>query len=198
MLNNYSFLDKRIIRTKSLLKHALLKLLTHKEIDSITVIDIVKEAGISRVSFYNHYDNKEDLVNEIMDDIVYDFVKAYREPSQKVNDFKINDLSLSSVTVFDHVYRNSLFYSSVVNSKLIITFTDKLIHAIRELWLTDYKLLNSDIDNQLYTVHSIYAIIGLIIEWVKDDYKYSPKYMSQQLISILHMSPNQGIQKVSK
>lgn len=197
MLSNYTFLDKRVIRTKYNLKHSLLKLLESKEIDNITVSDIVKVSGTSRVSFYNHYNNKEDLLNETIDEVVYDFVKAYRKPSQSVNHFKIKDLTLSSVKIFDHVYSNSLFYSTIINSKLILTFTDKLVHAIKELWITDYNLLNSNIDNQLYTVHNIYAIMGLIIEWVKEDYKYSPQYMSQQLISILHMSPHQGIQQAS-
>ena len=197
MLNKYVFLDKRIIKTQSSIKYALLNLLIHKELSHITVSDIVKAAGISRVSFYNHYDNKEDLINETMDEIVEDFVNAYRGASQNLHNFKINDLNLSSVKVFDHVYRNSLFYTAVVNSNLIIKFTEKLIVAIKALWVTEYKLLNSNIDNQLYTVHNIYAIIGLIIEWVKEDYKYSPKYMAQQLISILHMSPNQSIQKAS-
>lgn len=197
MLSNYAFLDLRIVKSKVIIKESLLKLLLLKEIENITVSDIVLEAQISRVTFYNHYDNKNDLIEELINDIVYDFIKSYTEASQTGEGFRINELSLSSVKMFDHVYNNKLFYSAIIDSNLIITYTSTLISTVKEVWENDYKLLSSNIDNKLYIVHSIYGIIGLIVEWIQEDFKYSPEYMTQQLFEIKNMTPSQSIQKVN-
>ena len=44
--------DKRIRRTKKLLRQALTRLMQQKDFQSITVTDVVREADINRGSFY--------------------------------------------------------------------------------------------------------------------------------------------------
>ena len=47
--------DKRIRRTKKLLRQALTRLMQQKDFQSITVTDVVREADINRGTFYAHY-----------------------------------------------------------------------------------------------------------------------------------------------
>ena len=47
--------DKRIRRTKKLLRQALTRLMQQKDFKSITVTDVVREADINRGTFYAHY-----------------------------------------------------------------------------------------------------------------------------------------------
>ena len=47
--------DKRIRRTKKLLRQALTRLMQQKDFQSITVTDVVREANINRGTFYAHY-----------------------------------------------------------------------------------------------------------------------------------------------
>ena len=42
--------------------NALLSLMEEQEYDSITVTDIVKRAGTSRVTYYRHFNSKEDVI----------------------------------------------------------------------------------------------------------------------------------------
>jgi AcrR family transcriptional regulator len=51
----------RTARTRSALGRALTDLMTERAFDSITVQDVLDRAGISRSTFYVHYDGKEDL-----------------------------------------------------------------------------------------------------------------------------------------
>ena len=44
--------DKRIRRTKKLLRQALTRLMQQKDFQSITVTDVVREADINRGTFY--------------------------------------------------------------------------------------------------------------------------------------------------
>lgn len=57
-------MDQRIIKTKRALCNALGRLLQEKEFDRISVSDIVREAGITRKTFYNHYQDKIEMVQD--------------------------------------------------------------------------------------------------------------------------------------
>ena len=57
--------DKRIRRTKKLLRQALTRLMQQKDFQSITVTDVVREADINRGTFYAHYRDVYDLREKI-------------------------------------------------------------------------------------------------------------------------------------
>lgn len=65
--------DKRIRRTKKLLRQALTRLMKEKEFGSITVTDVVREADINRGTFYAHYRDVYDLRERIEADMIADF-----------------------------------------------------------------------------------------------------------------------------
>jgi AcrR family transcriptional regulator len=54
--------DPRIRRTRQLLQQALEKLLEIKEFDKISVQDIADLATVNRATFYDHYDDKSELL----------------------------------------------------------------------------------------------------------------------------------------
>ena len=54
--------DRRVQRTKQLLREALLCLIGEKGFEALTVQDIIDRANVGRATFYAHFDNKEDLL----------------------------------------------------------------------------------------------------------------------------------------
>ena len=65
--------DKRIRRTKKLLRQALTRLMQQKDFPSITVTDVVREADINRGTFYAHYRDVYDLRDKIEAEMIGDF-----------------------------------------------------------------------------------------------------------------------------
>ena len=57
--------DKRVIKTKRDLRNALAALLKKNSYSKITVCDICEESQINRMTFYKHYMDKSDLLNDI-------------------------------------------------------------------------------------------------------------------------------------
>jgi len=66
--------DRRIRKTQTALKDAVLALASERDLDEITVQDIVDRADVSRATFYSHYKSKEDLVTEALDSLFDTFV----------------------------------------------------------------------------------------------------------------------------
>lgn len=57
--------DKRVVRTKKAIKGALFRLLQTKDISDITISELTAEAGVNRRTFYTHYANLTDILDEI-------------------------------------------------------------------------------------------------------------------------------------
>ena len=65
--------DKRVRRTKKLLRQALTRLMLQKDFQSITVTDVVREADVNRGTFYAHYRDVYDLRERIETGMIADF-----------------------------------------------------------------------------------------------------------------------------
>lgn len=62
------------IDVKNIIAQALLELCEEKQLEKITIRDILNQCGVSRQTFYNHFIDKDDLIHYIYDSrIVPDF-----------------------------------------------------------------------------------------------------------------------------
>jgi AcrR family transcriptional regulator len=57
-----SKVDRRVERTRRLLRDALLSLIREKGYAALSVQEIIDRADVGRATFYAHFDNKEDLL----------------------------------------------------------------------------------------------------------------------------------------
>ena len=65
--------DRRIRRTKRLLRQALAELMNEKDFKDITVKEITDRADLNRGTFYFHYTDTYDLREKIEDELVQEF-----------------------------------------------------------------------------------------------------------------------------
>ena len=64
--------QKRKTNTKENIKKAFIKLIKDKGFDSLTVSDLAREANINRGTFYLHYLDKYDLLDQLEKDVIED------------------------------------------------------------------------------------------------------------------------------
>ncbi len=55
-------IDRRVQRTRQLLREALVALIRERGFEALSVQDIIDRANVGRATFYAHFDNKEDLL----------------------------------------------------------------------------------------------------------------------------------------
>jgi AcrR family transcriptional regulator len=60
--------DRRTLYTRMVIKDALLNLLAEKEYADVTIADLCREAEINRGTFYLHYSNLHEVLEELFDD----------------------------------------------------------------------------------------------------------------------------------
>ena len=69
---------RRKERKKESVKKAALELFRSYGFDKVTVNDIARAAHVSQVTIYNHFGNKEKLINQVITEFMMELVERYR------------------------------------------------------------------------------------------------------------------------
>lgn len=65
------------MKATELMEEALLQLIERKDYEKITVTDLVKRAGVTRVTFYRNFESKDDILRQLLKRAFDDFLKKY-------------------------------------------------------------------------------------------------------------------------
>lgn len=106
--------DIRVKKSKENLFFALIQLLRDDSFDKITVLDICKRASVNRMTFYNHYQDKYDLLNDIiritMDEVEYQYFT-------KTNGKNLKNETYECLTVLAEIFIDLLYkYEPVIRN----------------------------------------------------------------------------------
>lgn len=192
-------LDPRIKRTLHVISDALISLMEEKGFDHITVRDITSRAEINRATFYLHYQDKYDLLDRIVDEMIHEFTAAFQlPPGFKINDF-IKDADTppdSFIRQFEHIADHAKFYKVMLGANGLPGFSRRMEHVIRES-LYHRTLIAQPHDNQVLMPRELVvryvtsAHLGLIMYWLENNMPYTPIYMATQLIRLHVLGPTQ-------
>lgn len=156
---------------KECMTTALLKLLKQKKYEDITITELTKKAGVSRMSFYRNYALKDDIVHTYFQEKTALFSDRCKKAGLPHDAIILSFLSLvrSSREMIQALIRSD-------NSHLIL---QDLEGTVREIILEHYRLHH---DNYQPEYYNICFIIGglqrLLIEWAKNGMKESDEYMA--------------------
>ncbi|MBU5353322.1 TetR/AcrR family transcriptional regulator [Paenibacillus barcinonensis] len=187
-------MDRRIRKSKAALKEALLQLMQKNTFKEISISDIVQQADLNRGTFYRHYQYKEDLFNEILHDVTQDLVTSFRKPYEGMKEFQVGLMPSSAIAIFEHVHQHAQFYTLVVQSEASSSFQRMICDVLRDLSLQDLNhIFPPHINPELLASYQSHAIFGMIMEWIRQDFKHSPAYMAEELFKIIHYTPAQRL-----
>ena len=191
MPNKSSTLDRRIRKSQKSLKDALLTLMQTKDFKDISITDIVRLADLNRGTFYKHYQDKEELLAEIIDEVIKDLTISYRAPYENLTEFEMSKLTASAIKIFEHVETHANFYTLLGKSNILTGLQTRVCDELIQLISHDLSnnLINTKINAKLIASYQAYAIWGMITEWVDSEFSYPTSYMAEQLLEILHQRP---------
>lgn len=93
--------DPRAIRTKEMLKQAVIELLQQGiPAEKLSIQKVSQQAGLNRTTFYLHYEDIHDLLQKLTDEIVGEITKQIEELMQ------VRELSEKSqlIRLLDYLY----------------------------------------------------------------------------------------------
>lgn len=164
--------DRRVQRTKAALVGAFVHLVLDRRYDQITVADIVERAGVGRSTFYEHYDNKDELLTEgLMGPfaVLADMVTGACDPVRLLE-------------TIEHFWENRRVGNVLFAGPTRQLVTRTLTVAIEQrLGARSRKTNSSDLPPPLAAAYLASAQIGLLSEWLSGHTSCPPTVVADAL-----------------
>lgn len=195
MLSKARKVDPRIIRTRHLLRDALVSLIDESGYDSITVQDITDRATINRATFYLHYRDKHDLLISSTDDILHELITNLDMTSTPVVSFvDLEEPPPSFVGMFAQIAKHADFYRVMLAKHHMPYFVARLQEVlagfIQEGMSSVLAKENAlTVPKEMVIRYTASAFLGVVIWWLENDMSYSPKYMASNLLRMATKGP---------
>lgn len=137
-LKKTSSSDRRIRKTQSALKGALALLMEKKRVKDISVKELTELADVNRGTFYLHYKDVFDLLEQSENDLLSEL----HDTISKLDETAVSD---DPICIFEGVYNlckdNSGFVRILIGENGDIKFLNRLKELVREKCLTDWSLI---------------------------------------------------------
>jgi AcrR family transcriptional regulator len=169
--------ESKYFNTALLFDDALLLLLQKKDFDFITVKDVCEKAGVNRSTFYLHYDNTGDLLNECIENINKKFTESFNHNlKEKINSNNLNDLILVCddylVPYLNFVKENKLVFKSYYNHPELFKAKHSYDFLAKNIFNPILNKFGFDEkDNEYIISYYINGIMSIVIKWIENDCK---------------------------
>jgi AcrR family transcriptional regulator len=172
--------DLRVQRTRRLIQEAFIALTVEKGFAAVTVRDITERAMINRSTFYRHYLDKYDLLDQFMTN-VYQLTSGVEEPEAEGM-----EALPGPVKLLRHIQQHADFYRVMLGSKGDLAFTERFRQNTERRfrsWAQQAGTPDAP-PFELRLKYASYAGIGAIVWWLEHGQHISPEQLASWLSQI--------------
>ena len=168
--------------TKRALEASLKRLLLQKPLNKITINDITEDCGVNRMTFYYHFKDIYDLVDWILAE---DAAKALE------NRRNFETWTDAFLDILRQVQENKVLVMNVYRS-VSREQVEQYLYKQLDPMLRDFierkaaEISVQDADKQFIVDFYKYALVGMVLEWIRKDMKEDPVRMTNRLNVLLH------------
>lgn len=179
-------IDLRVIKTKKILFETLLDIMKDKTFEQIKVSDICTKALINRSTFYSHYEDKYDLLV----DLINEYKNTLEERLNANNHiFNTKEYYMEVIKLLlEHIDENRNVYTPVLinnrNSVVMDILLDVISNNLKQKLETS-KVDTSKIPNELVARFYIGAVSSMCITYLNDNKKYSKEEILEYLNKLI-------------
>ncbi len=180
--------SNQALRTKHFLKKAFIDLVHKKGFSAVTVKDIVEYAQYNRTTFYVYYQNIDDLVEELMEEmfeaIQYNSMSKYESNSR----VKVQELTTNSFELLYYIYDHRDYFTLLLLEDTLPRIHQQLPEAIFNLLKEKFDIHYgvSVVDDYFQKRYMAYGTAGLILDWIAQDFDATPGEMTERLNRIFN------------
>lgn len=187
-----SIYDDMIEKTKEKIQKSFLQLLKEKNFMKVSVQDITTVANINRGTFYLHYQDKYDLLNQMEKSLLNGLeihLKCLKPDILLVKAEK-GKISMHAVEVFRYIQMNAERFQLFLGKNNQFGFHKRL----KQFFVNHFaeNMIKNEIFFKGLTVPQNYlssfatsAFLGLIEQWFDNDLAESPSEMAEMYIQII-------------
>ncbi len=190
-------LDPRIIRTRALLRDALIELMEQQPYDKITIQHIATQATVNRKTFYLHYETKDHLLYAVTDELLGELFGEARD----ANSFNQSVEELQRYIagrIFTYIIRYKRFFEVMFERQAMSNFVQYMKQYIARFYEEKFAELEDDklpVHKDVIASYISSAYVGVIHWWLREGMPYTPEEMTEQMIVLNSNGPIRLIQQ---
>lgn len=173
-------IDRRVQRTRELLRNALMQLVNEKGYDSVTIQDITERANLGRTTFYLHYESKDDLFLDHHAELEIDM------PIAKWSQEAPNEESIAGlINYLERFANNRSMYMAVVHGKdgniIMRGVQVQMCSNLKDSLEESFPNQDSTIPIDVLCNYIVGAQLSLIDWWMKNKTPHSAKELAHMI-----------------
>ena len=175
---NEPVVDRRVRKTKKILRECLTQLLKSKKIQDVTVRELTEMADLNRGTFYLHYKDVFDLLEQMEDELLISF-------SQLLNQLDATNRGVPPRQVLAEIFsmarENADLAEILLGENGDLNFLNRLKALIREKCLRDWMEVFRSGDPLVFEAYFSFIVsgcVGLVQYWLQGGLKETPEQMA--------------------
>lgn len=189
-----SIYDEMSKKTKENIQTSFLHLLKEKDFMKVSVRDITTAASINRGTFYLHYQDKYDLINQMEESLLSGLVKHLEQlkPDLLLIKAEKGQISTHAVEVFRYIQKNADFFKVFLGGNNHLGFHKRfkqffINHFIENTVENIASFNDLTIPQDYLSSFATSAFLGLVEQWLENDLAESPSEMAEMYIQIIFL-----------
>ena len=170
-------------RTKSILSDAFWQLYCHEDIRKISVKDITDRAGYNRSTFYQHFIDTYDVLEQIEDSLINDIAENVSKLLTSKNDTSW----MKQITAMYDL--KSEYLSVLLGRNGDPAFLDKLKTVMRPIYINKIKIDTSDFQANLMLEFTSSGILACIMYW----YNQGKPIPAEEIVTMVRSIMKEGV-----
>lgn len=179
--------ERRKLRTRGKLKEATLELVLDKGYDEVNIQDIVDRADVGRGTFYVHYQDKQDILWDI---IQGGLQASLDEGAKRARDEQERPGYLGYLITFETAAKHQDLYRVMLGSQgsALVTHrvADYLVSSMLQGIENGTYMSEFDLPSEILAQFTIGALMRLTLWWLETPNKYTPKEMADMIYFLIH------------
>ena len=186
--------ESKYYNTALLMNQALIQLLNKKEYEFITIKEICAKAGVNRSTFYLHYDTKEDLLEECLENTNKHFLTYFNENTHEfINKLKtcpIEDLILIThdylLPYLKYIKENKIIHLVAVKHKIVMDTVEKFNELNKYVFKPIFSRFGIDEKSSKYIIlYYLNGVNAIINEWILNDCKDEIEFIEKIIMDCI-------------
>lgn len=176
-----SKVDRRVKYTKTMLKDAIVTLMQHQHVSSISVKSLCDLADVNRSTFYTHYTDQYDLLHQIEEEVMNN-LRLHLEKQDYTNNPPVSAQVMSRI--LEYAKENAALFMVLLSENCDFAI-QKDILELAQIVTPQY---NTELDARTTEYIQAYAVTGCISifhKWLKDGMIESVPMITDLVLQLL-------------
>ncbi|MFC7686695.1 TetR/AcrR family transcriptional regulator [Ureibacillus sp. GCM10028918] len=172
-----SKVDRRVQKSQVAIKNAFTELMSEKSVDQITMQDISNRANVGRRTIYDHYIDKFDLLDKLIEEHINELRKLCESASEM-------SFVEGNLIWFEYFERNYAFFSTMLTSKGASLFRSRFFEFVIDELKSDVdvmKGINKGLSQDLILRFFGAAIVEVVESWITKGLSEPTQVVAEQV-----------------